>query len=113
MITSIGNDQIEVRRGYMLMAKVAIKQPNVMILETPEEWYKRTKWRIECKGETVKVELDGSKKTTLAGAKLTELEVARITKLLRKNKAEFVLSLVDMLMTVYRLNLDPNAKKIT
>lgn len=37
-IASIRSNQVEARKGCMLVAKVAVKHPKVMILETQEEW---------------------------------------------------------------------------
>lgn len=36
-VASVKGDQVEARRRCMLVAKVAIKQPKVIILETSEE----------------------------------------------------------------------------
>lgn len=41
-----------------MVTKVTIKQPKVMILETPEEWDKQREKRIKSREKLVKVELD-------------------------------------------------------
>lgn len=42
-IVSIMGNQIEARRGCMMVARAIIKQPKIMILKTPEEWDRRRK----------------------------------------------------------------------
>lgn len=37
-IASIRGDQVETKRGCMLVTKAAMKQPEVITLETLEEW---------------------------------------------------------------------------
>lgn len=116
-IANIRSDQIEVKKGCMLVARVTMKQLEVMILETLYEWDRRRERKTKPKGELVKVELDESKKTTLARAKLIEPEVPRMTEQLMKNKIEFAWILVDMLgldasVTIHKLNLNRNAKAI-
>lgn len=44
----------------MLVAKAAMMQPEVMILETPEEWNGQREIRVEPMGAPVKVKLEGS-----------------------------------------------------
>lgn len=82
-----------------------------------KEWDTQRERKTEFREEPIKVDLDGSEKTTLVGVELTELEVARMNKLLRKSKGEFVWSPIDVLgldpsLVVYRLNLNPNANEL-
>lgn len=59
----------------------------------------------------------GPETTTMVGAKLMRIKLARIIELLRESKSEFTWSPMDMLgfdlsVTIHKLNLDPNTKKI-
>lgn len=72
-----------------MVAKAAMKQPKVMVLEASEEWDRRRERRVEPRAEPVKVKLDGMKKTTLVRAKLMGTEKERMVELLRENKFEF------------------------
>lgn len=73
----------------MLVTKAAIKQPQVMMLETSKEWDRRKERRVKPIRESVKVELEGLEKTTMVGPKLTGIAVVRITELLKKNRCKF------------------------
>lgn len=59
VIAFIRSDQVEARRGCMLVAIAAIKQLEVMILETSKKWDRQRDRRAEPIGELVKVELKG------------------------------------------------------
>lgn len=51
----------------MFVAKAAIKQPEVMVLKTLEEWDRKRKRRAKPRGEPVMVKLDDLEKTTMIG----------------------------------------------
>lgn len=88
-IAFVRGNQIEERRGYMLVARVAMKQLEIMILEMLEEWDRQIERKTEPKGELVNIELNGLENTMLVGAKSIESKVVRMIELLRKNRVEF------------------------
>lgn len=54
-----------------------------MILEMPEEWDRQRESKTEPRGELVKIELNGPKKTSLVRIELIDLEKVKVTELLR------------------------------
>lgn len=54
------------------MAKAALKQPEVMIIESLKEWDRQRERRAKPRKEPVKIELDGPKTTILVRVELTE-----------------------------------------
>lgn len=101
----------------MLIAKAIIRQPEVMVLETTEEQDLRRERKTKPKVELLKVELDGTKCTTMVGGELTGIERAKIAELLVQNKSEFAWVLADMLglnprVAVHKLPIDPHAHMV-
>lgn len=87
-ITSVRGDQVEAKKGCMLVTKMAKKQSEMMTLEALREWDKRRERRAKPQVKPTKIELNGLKKVTLVGSKLFKPEKGRITDILRQNVFE-------------------------
>lgn len=61
-IASIKGKRVKVKRGYMLVTRIIMKQPKVMILEALEEWDRRKERKAELRSEPINVELKGTEK---------------------------------------------------